>query len=146
LKALHLVLGLVLISAAASAGARDTHHMYPVSDALATSGAQEKLDAKIKLYFGDQPHAKALKTMGEFTTNKKTNAFGKADKTACEWAFLDAMLSLQERARSEGANAVINIKSYYKKDETSSSSEYMCGAGALMAGVTFKGTMAKLAN
>ncbi|KAB2843316.1 MAG: excinuclease ABC subunit A, partial [Burkholderiales bacterium] len=52
----------------------------------------------------------------------------------------------QERARELGGNAVINIKSYYKKDLRVSRSEYLCGAGATVAGVTFKGTVVKLAQ
>jgi uncharacterized protein YbjQ (UPF0145 family) len=77
-------------------------------------------------------------------SNKKTNAFNKTDKRACEWAFLSAMLSLQQRALSEGGNAVVNIRSFYKRHEVSSATEFECGAGAIMAGVTFKGDVVKL--
>ena len=43
----------------------------------------------------------------------------------------------------EGGNAVVNIVSNYKNKETSSETEYMCGNGALMAGVALKGTVIK---
>ena len=46
----------------------------------------------------------------------------------------------------EGGNAVINIKSYYKKNEVSSAGEYECGAGAMVSGVAFKGEVVKLAK
>ncbi|CAG0983960.1 hypothetical protein BURK2_02004 [Burkholderiales bacterium] len=137
---------LATVLLAASAQARDTRHMFPVQDALTTGEAKAKLDPKIKLYFGDAPHPKVMRDFGEFTSNKKTNAFNKSDRVACEWAFLSAMLSFQERARELGGNAVINIKSYYKKDLRVSRSEYLCGAGATVAGVTFKGTVVKLAQ
>ncbi len=126
--------------------ARDTHHMFPVQDALNAGEAKAKLDPKIRFYFGDTPHPKVAKDFGEFTSNKKTNAFNKSDKVACEWAFLSAMVSFQDRAKELGGDAVINIKSYYKKDLRVSRSEYLCGAGGLMAGVTFKGTVVKLAK
>jgi len=85
-----------------------------------------------------------VRPIGEFQSNKKTNAVGKSDKQACEWAFLSALLSFHQRALSEGGNAVVNIKGYYKKQPFSSQTEFQCGAGATMAGVTIKGTVVKL--
>ncbi|HRE16013.1 MAG TPA: excinuclease ATPase subunit, partial [Rhodocyclaceae bacterium] len=111
---------------------------------LATPASQEKIDKTIRLYFGAQKSPAIAKRLGEWGTNKKTNAFNKTDKEACEWTFLSAVLELQERARKEGGDAVINIKSNYKSRQTSSTTEYMCGNGALMAGVALKGTVVKL--
>lgn len=121
--------------------ARDDRNMYPIEDALKTPAAEEKLDKNIKLYFGKQKAPKAAQKLGEWKTNKKTNAFNKSDKEACEWTFLSAVLELQERAQKEGGNAVVNIVSNYKNQQTSSETEYMCGNGALMAGVSLKGTV-----
>jgi len=120
--------------------------MLSIQDALNTSGADEKLDGSVRFYFGDQRHPKVLKRHGEFMSNKKTNAFNKTDKRACEWAFLSAMVSFQERAQREGGNAVINLRSYYKKNLISSSTEFECGAGAVIAGVTFLGDVVTLAR
>lgn len=126
------------------AAARDDHNLYPLKDALNTPAAQQKLDKNVKLYFGNQRHPKVAKSLGEWRTNKKTNAFNKSDKEACEWVFLSAALELQERAVKEGGNAVINIKSNYKDRETTSDNQYTCGNGALMAGVALKGTVVRL--
>lgn len=134
---------IMALAMAGSAAARDDHNMYPLEDALNTPAAQEKLNKDIKLYFGKQKGPKATKQLGEWKTNKKTNAFNKTDKEACEWTFLSAVLELQERALKEGGNAVVNIVSNYKNQETSSETEYMCGNGALMAGVALKGTVIK---
>lgn len=133
------------LSIAGSAAARDDHNMYPLEDALNTPAAQEKLNPDIKLYFGKQKSPKAAKQLGEWKTNKKTNAFNKSDKEACEWTFLSAVLELQERAEKEGGNAVVNIVSNYKNQVTSSETEYMCGNGALMSGVALKGSVIKTA-
>lgn len=130
--------------AATVAQARDDHLQLPIKDALASDAAQSKLDKNVRLFFGKQAHPKPVKSMGEWKTNKKTNAFNKSDKEACEWVFLSAVMELQERARAEGGNAVINIRSNYKSHEKSSETEYTCGAGGLMAGVAFKGTVVKL--
>ena len=128
------------------AAARDEHNMYPLADALNTPAAKEKLDPAIKLYFGKQNTLKVAKEFGEWKTNKKTNSFNKSDKEACEWVFLSAILELQERARNEGGNAVVGIRSNYKNIERSSETEYMCGNDAMMAGTAFKGTVVKLAD
>ena len=126
--------------------ARDDHNIYPLEDALNTPEAKGKLDPSIRLYFGKQKYPKVLSEFGEWKTNKKTNAFNKSDKEACEWVFLSAVLELQERAQKEGGNAVVGIKSNYKNIERSSETEYMCGNGALMSGVALKGTVVKLAK
>ncbi len=126
--------------------ARDTRHNFPLSEAMSTSDARGRLDPEIKFFFGTQKHPKVIKRIGEWGTNKKTNAFGKDDKVACEWAFLSAMLELQERVKKEGGNAVINIKSNYRGSETSSNETYECGAGAIMAGVALKGTVVRMAH
>lgn len=139
-----LGLSVLLGLASAAVSARDDHLMLSLEEALNTPAAQEKLDPEVKLYFAGQPHPAALKELGEWRTNKKTNAFNKTDKDACEWTFLSAVLELQERARNEGGNAVIDIKSNYKNIERASATEYMCGAGALMAGVALKGKVVKL--
>jgi len=128
------------------ANARDDRGMYSIDEALQTPEAQSKISNTIKLHFGDRPHPKVAKILGEWKTNKKTNAFNKSDKEACQWVFISAILSLQERALKEGGDAVINIVSNYKNTETRSDTEFMCGAGGLMAGVAFKGTVVKLAT
>jgi len=141
-KMLPLLASLLVLSTGATA--RDEHLSLPLKDALETPSAQSKLDKGVKLYFGKQKHPKPVKTLGEWKTNKKTNAFNKSDKEACEWVFLSAALELQERARKEGGNAVINIRSNYKSHEKSSETEYTCGAGGLMAGVALKGNVVRL--
>ena len=141
-----VLLSSLLAMMAFNAQARDTRKMYSIQEALNTEDAKAKLDPDIGLYFGNQKHPKVLKRFGEFMSNKKTNAFNKTDKRACEWAFLSAMLSLQNRARLEGGNAVKNIRSYYKRHEISSDTEYECGTGAIIAGVTFKGDVVKVAK
>jgi len=141
-----LLLSVLAASLSYPAFARDDVNTFPIKDALENAAAQSKLDKDVKLFFGAQKHPKPAKTLGEWKTNKKTNAFGKSDKEACEWVFLGAVLELQERAKKEGGDAVVAIKSNYKNHEHSSEANYTCGAGALMAGVALKGTVVKLSN
>jgi len=141
-RLLAVVTGVVI--AVSAVQARDTRLRLPIADALGTADAKARLDSGVKLFFGDQEHPKPARSFGTVTTNKKTNFFNKSDKEGCEWTFLSAMLSLQERARRDGGDAVINIKSIYRGGNLSSATEYECGAGALMGGVSFQGEVVKL--
>jgi uncharacterized protein YbjQ (UPF0145 family) len=126
--------------------ARDTKHLLPIAIAMETKDAQEKLDGSVKFYFGDQLPPQVLTNLGSDVSNRKTNAFGKSDEKSCNWAFLSAMVALQTRAQQLGANAVINIVSYYNKKVMSSATEFECHAGAIIAGVALKGDFVKFAD
>lgn len=138
-----LIVSACLLSTS-QAVARDTRHMYSLAEALKTPAAMERIDKNVRVYFGKQRHPPIATRLGTFTTNRKTNAFNKSDKEACEWVFLSAILALQNRARREGGNAVVNIRSFYKRQTISSQTEYMCGTGTFVAGVTFRGDVVKL--
>lgn len=126
--------------------ARDDVSDYDVEEALNLERSKEKLGTGVKFYFGDSKPASIEKTFGEFGTNKKTNAFNKTDKEACQWAFLSAMVALRDRAVREGGNAVVNIKSNYRGNLTTSDTTFKCGAGNVLAGVALVGTVVKLAD
>jgi hypothetical protein len=134
----------IACSVALPVAARDEQKLYPIGPALKSSAAQGKLDPGIRLFFGRQRHPNVAKDFGEWPTNKKTNAFARSDLQACEWVFLSAVIALQERARKEGGNAVVNIVSNYRNIVTSSESDYVCGAGGLIAGVALKGRVVTL--
>ncbi|KVC43342.1 excinuclease ABC subunit A [Burkholderia diffusa] len=130
------------VFAASAAYARDTINDYPIENALKSE--QGKLDDGVALYFGDQAHPRVIKSYGTFATNKKTNSFGKSDEAACQHVFLSAVIELQARARKEGGNAVIGIKSNYRNVLRSSATEFTCGAGAVMAGAALTGEVVTL--
>ena len=138
------VLFVMLSLISTTALARDDVGNYSIEETMVLEKVTSKLGSDVKFYFGDQPYGETEKTMGEFSTNKKTNAFNKSDKEACQWVFLSAMLALKSRAIREGGDAVVNIKSNYKSKEFSSMETFQCGAGAIMAGVALKGTVVKL--
>jgi hypothetical protein len=127
---------------ASHAFARDTVASYPVDAAIASEPG--KVTPDVPLYFAGQSHPAVAQSYGEFATNKKTNAFGKSDLQACQHVFLSAVIELQERARKEGGNAVINIKSNYRNELTESATEFTCGAGAVIAGVALVGDVVTL--
>ena len=144
MRSSHLILIVLLIFiVSGTALARDTKHLFLISDAMNTAAANERLTGGVEFYFGSQKHPGIKQSYGEHYTNKKTNAFNKDDKTACEWVFVSAMIALQETAQQLGADAIVNIHSYYKKIAFESETEYECHAGGLMAGVALRGTFVK---
>ena len=143
MKLLTLACVLAACLFSANSFARDDLQTLPVQALLETTKAKQAL-LDVPLYFADQSHNSIKTNYGEVITNKKTNAFNKTDREACEWVMLSALKALQERAVREGMNAVVNIQSYYKKREFVSQTEYQCGAGTFVAGVALKGTLVKL--
>jgi hypothetical protein len=129
----------------AIANGRDDHLKFPIEGALGTPSAKTKLDPRVKFFFGEKQVPAGSTVIGETVVNRKTNAFGKSDLIACQWVFLSVLLELQDQARKAGGDAVVGIVSYYKKEVYSSERDFMCGAGAIMAGVAFRGSIAKLA-
>ncbi len=136
------VAAILALTSASLAVARDDRLMFPVKAALEKGKTtKDKLDPQIRLYFGKQQTPAVEKRIGEWTSNRKTNAANKSDQEACEIAFVSAAISLQQRARKEGGDAVINIRSVYKNENVESGTEYLCGAGTLMSGVALRGTV-----
>ncbi len=135
---------IAFLAAIEPAYARDTKHILPIAAAMATKDADEKLEGSVKFFFGTQEYPKVTTKLGTDVSNRKTNAFGKSDEKACNWAFLSAMIALEKRAKQLGANAVVNIVSYYQRVEMSSTTEFECHAGAVIAGVALKGEFVKI--
>jgi hypothetical protein len=132
-----------LLVGASTASARDTRLLLSIDDALKQGRDQGVIADDIVIKFGKGNRGGLGKSIGTDVSNRKTNAVNKTDVEACNWVFLSALKSLQEGARKSGASGVVEIVSYYKKNEFSSASEFECHAGAIMAGVALKATYAK---
>ena len=136
------ILALIGVVGVNGAQARDTEYSLSIAEVMADGEARNKLGNDVTFYFSGQATPPVVKSFGEFVTNRKTNSFGKPDVAACRWAMLSALIQLRDRAKELGGNAVINVVSYYKKNTTQSSTDYVCHAGAIVAGVALKGTVA----
>ena len=53
-------------------------------------------------------------------------------------------MAFEASAKEKGANAVVDLHSFYKKSATKDAVNYECHAGNIMAGVTFKGSYARV--
>jgi uncharacterized protein YbjQ (UPF0145 family) len=136
----------VLLLGGGRAQARDTELHPKIADVFADAELKQKLGTDIRFFFGNQPTPPVKQSFGDFVTNRKTDSVGRPDEVACRWAMLSALIELRDRAKSLGGDAVINIVSYYKKHVASSTSQYECHAGNIIAGVALKGTVVKLAS
>ncbi|MCV2368085.1 excinuclease ATPase subunit [Roseateles oligotrophus] len=137
-----LIAAVFLASLTPLAQARDTVLNIPLADVLAMPEAQGKLDGSVKFFLAGQQTPKVIKTFSSDVSNPKTNGFGKTDEFGCKWAALSALIAFQKSAKREGANAVVDLVSYYKKNETKSDTTFECHAGAMIIGVALKGTYA----
>lgn len=139
-----LIVTATLLVFSGSAFARDTRVEQPLADLLSSQEARDVgIDGSVRFYLAGQP-VTVLERLGEDVSNRKTNAANKSDEKACRWVALSTLLALQDGAKARGANAVVDIVSFYKSNEFRSATNYECYAGAILAGVALKGTYAKV--
>ena len=139
--------GLLAISlvCAAPLSARNTFHDFNAAKARAEGFGRENLLA-VPVHLAGETHAAVATDLGTFRANKRTNAANKSDEAACQIAFLSALISLQNRARALGGDAVVDVRSITKNNDLTSATQYRCVAGAFVANVALEGRVVKLAK
>ncbi|MGH8045393.1 MAG: excinuclease ATPase subunit [Stenotrophomonas sp.] len=139
-----LIATAALLAVASTANARETRVEQSLRALISSQEAKDAgIDGSVRFYLAGEK-VNVQQRLGEDVTNKKTNAANKSDEVACQWVALSALRALQDGAKSRGANAVVDIVSYYKRNEFKSTTNYECYAGAFVAGVALKGTYAKV--
>jgi uncharacterized protein YbjQ (UPF0145 family) len=138
--------GALALLAVVPASAADDIIALDLQQALNAPDTLAHIDGSVKFYFGTTTHPAIVKHLGEAVTNKKANGFGRNSTRGCERAFLDGLIAFQEKAKALGANAVIGINSYYKKNEVAIDKTVECHSGLLMDGIAMKGEFVKLAK
>ncbi|MDQ1060944.1 excinuclease ATPase subunit [Stenotrophomonas rhizophila] len=139
-----LIAATALLAVASTANARETRVELPLHDLINSPEAKAAgIDGSVRFFLAGEK-VNVQQRLGEDVTNKKTNAANKSDAEACNWVALSALKALQDGAKSRGANAVVDVVSYYKKNEFKSTTNFECYAGAILAGVALKGTYAKV--
>lgn len=139
MKRIIIATSLVLASIGV-AHAKDDVHYFDFKQAVANAKAQGVIDGTVSFHLAGTGGGKIIKK--GLVSNKKTNGV-KATADSCERALHSALASFQKAAKDNGATKVVNIVSYYKKNEYKSSTQYECHDGAFVTGVTIKGDLAK---
>lgn len=134
---------LLALVAAMPASARNTAVDVSLESVLDMPEAKAKLDGTVKFYLAGSTTPHVSQKLGEDTSNAKTNAFNKTPEEACRWNTLSALIKLQDHAKRDGANAVVDIVSYNDHEIFTSPTDVQCRDGAFVAGIVLKGTYAK---
>ena len=125
-----------------SAQAADTAHNLDFKSAVERAVADGTLDGSVKFYLaGTKSGGKVVQK--DAVTNKKTNGFAKSAEAACDHVLRSALIQLQNSAKAQGANSVTNIGSYFKSNETKSTTTYQCFKGMAVASVALKADLVK---
>ena len=134
------------LATASPAYPRDIKRHLPIGAALEAKDLEPKIDGSITMSFGKETPREGFKSLRSDVALGKVNTRGKSNDSACNSAFLSALVELQKRAKQHGANAVVNIVSYYKKVEMSSTTEYECHEGSGYMAVALRGDFVKIGN
>jgi len=141
--AILLMVSVVVLVAVAPATARNDKYLLPISVALQSKDALEKPDGSVAFFFAKQETPETVTKLGNGSTHQRSSTRPSEDAKSCNVAFLKALVALQKNAKQLGANAVVNITSYYKNDTLSSATEFECHAG-VSAHVMLKGEFVKI--
>ncbi|GAA5017239.1 phosphoribosylglycinamide formyltransferase [Acinetobacter puyangensis] len=137
-----ILLAAALTSVTVVANAKDEAHYFDFNQAVESAIAAGALDGSVKFYLaGTKSGGTVLQK--DLISNKKTNGFAKTAENACDWALRSALIQFEKTAKAQGANAVTNIVSFYKRNEYKNTNKYECYKGTAVAAVTIKGDIVK---
>jgi uncharacterized protein YbjQ (UPF0145 family) len=141
-KTMMVIAGLLAALVSTASLAKDETRYFPLVEVINSADGKAALDGSIRFFLDGVAHPAVKKTIGNDVSNKKTNGFNKRDKEACDRAALSALIAFQASAKQNGANAVINLISYYKKVEFKSATDYECHIGGVVVSVALQGDYA----
>jgi len=125
-----------------AASARNTEVFTPVKGAV-ESDIKGHLLKDVQFFMKGQTHPGVAKEFATVSTNQSTRGAFRSDVASCNVAFLSAIRALQDRAKADGADGVINIVSITREVETESATDFRCVAGAAVVHVGLRGTVVK---
>jgi uncharacterized protein YbjQ (UPF0145 family) len=126
--------------------ARNVKLILPIAAALEAKDIPDKPTGAVKFFFGVDAAPKNVTKLGSYIGRPRTGASGKSDERACNEALQWTLVVLEKRAQQAGANAVVNIASYYRKNEMPSATEFECHVGNVIVTVVLKGDLAKIVD
>ena len=137
-----MCVGVALCMMVISSHAADEAHYFNFKQAVDSAIADGVLDGSVKFFLAGTKSGGKVLSKG-VVTNKKTNGFAKPAEKACDHVLRSALIQLEKAAHQRGANAVTNIVSFYKSNESKSTTTYECHKGTAVAGVALKGDLVK---
>ncbi len=125
------------------ASARDAELFHSARIAAERQLGKERL-LDIPFYMKGEEHPGIKKTLGKTTANWVTRGAFRSKEESCEVAFLSAMIELQERAKAQGGNALVDVISITDSVESESATQFRCVAGLVVVKVGLKGTIVEM--
>jgi hypothetical protein len=126
-----------------AAQARETEHFFDVAQAVGSQTARTRL-LETPFYMKGQDGAPpTTQLISTWTQERSTRGLLRGDKKSCDVAFLSAVIALQESAKKDGGDAIVNIVSSTKGKTTESPTQYRCIAGATIVHVALTGDVVK---
>jgi hypothetical protein len=126
-----------------AASARNTELLLPLAAALATERGS-LID--IPVYLKGQAAPKHGAVIKEVAVSRSTHAVFRADEDSCHVAALSVLRELQEHVRRNGGDALIDVVSTTRGQETESPTDYRCVAGNIVVHVGLMGKIVKLSG
>lgn len=136
-----LLFALAVVAVAGPTFAGDGVVKVPLAEVLAMPEAKSRLDGSVSFYLAGMTPPHVEKKFWEATVGEKTNAFNKTSDVSCRWVALSALIELQQQAKRAGANAVVDIVSYHRRQKASDPANLDCHDGVFTSGVALKGTL-----
>lgn len=110
-----------------------------------TGGEQGKQKLSgVQYFMKGTNHPEVEINMGEVHSTKKTRNVGRGDYESCEVAALSALIAIEKKAKSMGADAVIDIESYTRDKISADTTKIECNVGSTVAHMAIRGTMVRL--
>jgi uncharacterized protein YbjQ (UPF0145 family) len=138
--ALAVLVALPAPSLAANDKPTDKVYDQELARALNDPEVMAQVGADVKFYFGATPDG-VVQTLGRSRSHKKSRA-SRGVEGACARALGNTLAAMARQARGKGANAIVNIRSFWGGYPTSSATSYKCGIGSSTSGVALVGEMA----
>lgn len=138
-----IVGSLLLLAMIPESHTRETEHFFEVSQAVTSKFGRTRL-LEVPFYMNGQEGApEATQSLGTWTQERSTWGVMRTDKRSCDVAFLSALIALQESAKKDGADAIVNLVSATRGKTTESPTHYRCISGATIAYVGLTGDIIK---
>jgi hypothetical protein len=144
-----VLLSLALCTLNTPVFARNDQYMLKWADVVESQEGQARLDASVKVYFGEKsgPAATERRDGDEVIQiargTSATRDMREIDIQGCHRAALAALVIYQQRAKQNGCTSVVGLISNYHGSRFSSPVEYECHAGGTGSHVQFKASYAK---
>src|SRR5262249_50800576 len=135
-------IGAAAVIAASAASAGTAFLDIPVSEARQAAKPGDLPD--VPFYMQGEPHPKVVRGLRDSTSERRVSGVGKPDRETANAAFLAALGALQQRAKTTGGNAVVDVRSTTRHKDLSSRLNYRCAAGGGVANVALTGRAVEL--